>query len=288
MWRARTVTILNDMYYPLTSLFAAVKRDDFKAVKKLLRICFNLRSRTALDSPLHHARSEKVAQLLISVGAPVNFRNKRGRTPLFTAAVNGHAEVVRVLLDSGGIHSREAFIQACVSGNVEVVKLLIDFSPQRLHRLSYDKKGLLINVIERGVMNCAEILTILLREARARGELMKLLSISTVDGRNVFHYAVQHHRVEGIHVIIRNLEKYHRLQRRILYKYGEEEFTWDLAEIVVSFVRGDLINQKDFNNQTPLNYAYENSCIVPVLLQGGADPLEQAVADEATKEFSAY
>ena len=55
------------------------------------------------DLPIHHAARNgdtEIVQLLITYGAEVNARNKRGHTVLYCAGGHGHADTVRLLLDN--------------------------------------------------------------------------------------------------------------------------------------------------------------------------------------------
>lgn len=73
------------------------------------------------------------ARELFERGVDVNFADRYGETPLKTAACYGHLEIVRFLLDNGGIincekyhDSTTALMRAADLGHVEIVLLLID------------------------------------------------------------------------------------------------------------------------------------------------------------------
>lgn len=70
---------------------------------------------------------------LVGKGAAVDARNRYEATPLLYAAMNGHTEVVRFLLDKGaGPNVKDTFYnwvpitQAAARGHAEVVKLLLE------------------------------------------------------------------------------------------------------------------------------------------------------------------
>lgn len=72
------------------------------------------------------------AEVLLTVGANVNARDKEGRTPLWSAAAGGHERVVRLLLarndvqaDSKDEYGRTPLSRAAAGGHEEVVKLLL-------------------------------------------------------------------------------------------------------------------------------------------------------------------
>ena len=54
------------------------------------------------NTPLHFARTSKVARVLLKYGAKVNARNKDGATPLHMAATSGRAKVIDTLVARGG------------------------------------------------------------------------------------------------------------------------------------------------------------------------------------------
>lgn len=53
---------------------------------------------TPLFSALKHSLTE-MAEILIEAGADVNAKNLCGWMPLFVASMNGHAEVVKYLVE---------------------------------------------------------------------------------------------------------------------------------------------------------------------------------------------
>ena len=85
-----------------------------------------------LTSAVFGSRVGRVASLLRR-GAPVNGTDKNGTTPLYKAAVQGEAEIVRVLLEagadpnleSGGESEGTPLCAAAAWGRAEIVRLLI-------------------------------------------------------------------------------------------------------------------------------------------------------------------
>ena len=87
-----------------------------------------------MNSPLYHAcrngATERVRQLL-DEGAPVDKKNRHGKTALMVASLLGRTEVVQLLLGKGAAvdeknkHGRTALMYASEGGRTEVVKLLL-------------------------------------------------------------------------------------------------------------------------------------------------------------------
>lgn len=74
-----------------------------KTVDFAARACASCSSATR-QTPLHTAATEAnaaLAERLISLGVPLNARNKPGATPLFCACEGGNVDVVHVLLSAG-------------------------------------------------------------------------------------------------------------------------------------------------------------------------------------------
>ena len=85
--------------------------------------------------PMHHAAIEghlEVVHLLLEAGADENAASTDGATALMVAAFRGHLEVVRVLLEAGAdkhaaTHDGEtALVVAAYQGHLEVVRLLLE------------------------------------------------------------------------------------------------------------------------------------------------------------------
>ncbi|TRZ49354.1 ankyrin repeat domain-containing protein [bacterium] len=85
-------------------------------------------------SPLMWASNEgniSLLGLLLNRGADPNLRNRRGSSALLLAAITGHLDVVRLLLDSGAdLHFKtqgvSALSAAAAEGHLEVVRLLLE------------------------------------------------------------------------------------------------------------------------------------------------------------------
>ena len=78
----------------------------------------------------------QVVKLLLDKGANPAFLDRRGRTPLHAAASAGHTAVAHLLLDAGGSadapdHNGETpLMQACLNNHVSVLRLLLGKATQ--------------------------------------------------------------------------------------------------------------------------------------------------------------
>src|SRR5215831_853724 len=89
------------------------------------------------------SRTEEAAAL-VERGAPVDGISLYGSSPLYAAAVQGEAEIVRILLDAGADPNRESagesegtpLCAAASWGHAEVVRLMLQYGadPNRIER----------------------------------------------------------------------------------------------------------------------------------------------------------
>ncbi|XP_014270909.1 ankyrin repeat domain-containing protein 17 isoform X5 [Halyomorpha halys] len=114
---------------------------------------------------------EELVQLLLSRGANIEHRDKKGFTPLILAATAGHEKVVEILMN----HSADMEAQsertkdtplslACSGGRYEVVELLLSKGANKEHRnvsdytpLSLAASGGYVNIIKLLLTHGAEI-----------------------------------------------------------------------------------------------------------------------------------
>ncbi|XP_069125262.1 ankyrin repeat and KH domain-containing protein 1-like isoform X1 [Argopecten irradians] len=125
---------------------------------------------TALTLACHGGHSELV-NLLLSKGADIEHRDKKGFTPLILAATAGHVDVVEILLDHGADMEAQSertkdtpLSLACSGGRYEVVELLLGRGANKEHRnvsdytpLSLAASGGYVNIIKLLLSHGAEI-----------------------------------------------------------------------------------------------------------------------------------
>lgn len=114
---------------------------------------------------------EELVELLLSRGADIEHRDKKGFTPLILAATAGHEKVVEVLLNHGAnIEAQSertkdtALSLACSGGRYEVVEFLLNRGANKEHRnvsdytpLSLAASGGYVNIIRLLLAHAAEI-----------------------------------------------------------------------------------------------------------------------------------
>jgi ankyrin repeat protein len=114
----------------------ALENNDVQEAKRLLAAHpLQLREMTPFGTWLHYVAGEgnlDLVEHLIGLGLDVNAPDHReGRLPVDAAASNGHADVVRYLLDNGSqldtsSETRNPLIGAIMGRSVEVVRLLLE------------------------------------------------------------------------------------------------------------------------------------------------------------------
>ncbi|XP_055381299.1 ankyrin repeat and KH domain-containing protein mask isoform X2 [Condylostylus longicornis] len=114
---------------------------------------------------------EELVELLISRGANIEHRDKKGFTPLILAATAGHEKVVDILLKHGAELEAQSertkdtpLSLACSGGRYEVVELLLSVGANKEHRnvsdytpLSLAASGGYVNIIKLLLSSGAEI-----------------------------------------------------------------------------------------------------------------------------------
>ncbi|XP_031786075.1 ankyrin repeat and KH domain-containing protein mask isoform X6 [Nasonia vitripennis] len=114
---------------------------------------------------------EELVELLLSRGADIEHRDKKGFTPLILAATAGHQKVVEILFNHGADIEAQSertkdtpLSLACSGGRYEVVELLLNRGANKEHRnvsdytpLSLAASGGYVNIIKLLLSHGAEI-----------------------------------------------------------------------------------------------------------------------------------
>ncbi|KAF7516376.1 hypothetical protein G7054_g14184 [Neopestalotiopsis clavispora] len=115
--------------YFVYALYAAACKGSRETVNVLIENQADVSA--VLDAAFSNGHAE-VVKMLLDQGANLNVANKDGWTPLNTASGNGHIKVVKMLLDKGAdwaVASKDGWTPlstASNNGHTEVVKMLLD------------------------------------------------------------------------------------------------------------------------------------------------------------------
>jgi len=115
-------------YHKPNPLWEAADKGDIIAVRKLLHAGKYVDEKMHDWTPLHRASingHEEIVQILLAAGANIDAKDGISYTPLVRASQFGKAGVVKILLESGSSVSG-ALLEATIQGHAEVVKVLLD------------------------------------------------------------------------------------------------------------------------------------------------------------------
>ena len=93
------------------SLLEAARDGNIEAVRQHLAAGANVNAKYNTGfTPLHHAATTEIAELLIAKGADVNAKMDNGLTPLHYAASNDHKEITELLIAAGAdVNAKDDF-----------------------------------------------------------------------------------------------------------------------------------------------------------------------------------
>ena len=117
---------------PDISIHDAAAKGNIEAVKKAIAAGADVNAKgDGGETPLHHATTKAVTELLIAEGADVNAKNAEGWTPLHEAALYGDKEISELLIaKSANVNAKDddgetPLHKAVYNGHKEVTELLI-------------------------------------------------------------------------------------------------------------------------------------------------------------------
>lgn len=118
---------INDINkYGMTALTSALIHRRFKIAKYLVSLGANV------ENSLIYSSKYTITKYLVEHGANVNYRDKKGNTPLIKASLNNNFDTIKYLIENGAnINERnknrkDAIVFATINGNLEIIKYLIE------------------------------------------------------------------------------------------------------------------------------------------------------------------
>jgi len=133
------------------------------------------------------------ARAALDLGADANAQVASGATPLTLAALRGHTEVVKVLLEKGAKVSAGTLMGAVQQGHIETVKVLLENGADVNARLTNGQTPLLI----AAWADHAEIVALLLKNGADIGAKLN-------DGATALLAAAQNGHVDVVKILLQN------------------------------------------------------------------------------------
>ncbi|XP_067654042.1 putative ankyrin repeat protein RF_0381 isoform X2 [Haliotis asinina] len=153
---------------------------------------------TALHLACRNGNLETVKLILSLNVVDINSRGQHSRTPVMEAAVNGHVDVVELLVGRGADVSlvtnsgNNALHLACRNGNLETVKLILSLNVVDINSRGQHSRTPVMEAAVNGHRDVMEVLV-------GRGADVSLVTNS---GNNVLHLACRNGDLETVKLIL--------------------------------------------------------------------------------------
>ena len=230
----------------------------------------NYRTKRGL-TPLHNAAqngSQDSVRFLVESGADVNYRTSDGFTPLHFAAQKDNLDIVRYLVESKAdfnCRTSDGFTPlhyAAQKDNLDIVRLLVESRADVNYRTG-DGFTPLHYAAQKENLDTVRFLV----ESRAN------VNFRTRGGLTPLHYAAQKKNLDIVRYLVETGAKVNRKTRDgfISLHYAAQKGSLDIIRLLVES-RAD-VNYRTGNGFTPLHYAAQkdNLDIVRLLVESRAD-----------------
>ncbi|XP_044262237.1 ankyrin repeat and death domain-containing protein 1A-like isoform X2 [Tribolium madens] len=255
-------------------LHEAVIKNDTESVRRILKEPVDINSRNNYGrAPIHWAASRgniDIMEMLIAANCDIEARDKKHYTLLMCAARNNRITIVDFLIDTledtrvdaVDIDGQTALFHAAMGGHIEIIKRLIDLGAN-LNKKNKENKTALHVACERGHCDVADLL--LTHEAD--------MEAKDTNGNTPLHVASQNQQTETVHILLEtgadpdceNLKGSTPLH--IASSLGSK----GILEILLQY--GASINKQNKKGNTSLHIACQANVIeiVEILISKGAD-----------------
>jgi len=239
-------------------------------------------------TPLPNA-NEILSNLLSDPNSNINAADAEGATPLMLAAINGNADLIKILLEFRPRGAQErlnvnvqnndgdtALILAAAEESVEVVQRLLEFQPYEpqqqqldINIQNYEGLTALANAVNLGDLEIVQRLL----EFKPRGSQKKInINLRDNEDDSAIRVAIKKSKVEMVEAILQIYESEISSEdiawiNAFLFKIiGGHKRASELFNILLK-IPGINVNIKDKNGNTLLTYAIKNELVeIPKIL----------------------
>ncbi|OWZ20683.1 hypothetical protein PHMEG_0004858 [Phytophthora megakarya] len=229
-------------------------------------------------TPLHEAAINghlQVCRLLVNFGLLVDCHTTRGRTPLMYAVKGDFVELARYLVEKAGANVNEqnemgvtAVYIACQDGHEEMVKFLVQEAHADVNLSNRTNHTPLHEAVAGGFIGVVEFM---LRNGADKFAVDKM-------GVTVWHEAAGNGSVDMLHLLVQHEVSLHpnqvdKVMARHPFHYAAVEGKADFLQALLEKKLVD-VNFVDIDGCTALYYAAANghANVMQVLLRFGGDP----------------